>query len=168
MSKEFIPKITPEKRKIRELKYSLYSLGLEDNTKYIWASLIINRNDEKTILTGEEKLNIQESNINKNRIELLSIIEGLDWINGNTDKKYKKYINVTIYSSNIYCVNIIKEWLIKWKNDNSLDTRPNSDLLNKLFNIISNIKTKVLWASKENDNNMLFITNKLNKEEIST
>jgi len=164
MSKEFIAKITPEKRKIRELKYSLYSLGLNQSGKNIWGCLIINRHDEKTILTGEE---IHSDNTNFNRIELLSIIEGLDWINGNTEKKYKKFINVTIYSSNIYCVNIIKEWLLKWKNDNSLDTRPNNDLLNKLYNIISNIKMKVLWTSKENDNNMLYITNKLNKEEIS-
>jgi ribonuclease HI len=163
MSKEFIPKITPEKRKIRELKYSLYSLGLNQPEKNIWGCLIINRHDEKTILSGEETAMTD----NKNRIELLSIIEGLDWINGNTEKKYKKYINVTIYSSNIYCVNIIKEWLLKWKNDNTLDTRPNNDLLIKLFNIISNIKMKVVWTSKENDNNMLYITNKLNKEEIS-
>jgi ribonuclease HI len=162
MSKEFISKITPEKRKIRELKYSLYSLGLNQSDKNIWGCLIINRHEEKTILTGEEN-----TTNNKNRIELLSIIEGLDWINGNTEKKYKKFINVTIYSSNIYCVNIIKEWLLKWKNDNSLETRPNNDLLIKLFNIISNIKMKVIWTSKENDNNMLYITNKLNKEEIS-
>jgi len=152
MSQKFVQKLSPEKKKIRELKYQLYTHGNTiDNT---WASLIIDRNEGKTFLCGDEKFE------EKNRIHLVAIIEGLNWIYNQVEQKYRKYIVVTLYCDNVYCVNILKEWLQIWIDTETLESKPNCDLLKTLHEIINKMKIVPKWTTKTQNEYSWMVTKK--------
>ena len=79
---------------------------------------------------------------------MTAIIEGLNWIYTSVDQKYRKYITITLYSDSIYCVNTIKDWIHKWENDKSIDSRPNSDLLKQLLEILNKVKVDAKWIQR--------------------
>jgi ribonuclease HI len=137
---EFISKITPEKKKKRELKYSLYTNGKAENNIGGWAVIILDKNEQKYVLSGKE------DNSNNNRMELYSIVEGLNWIYTSVEPRYRKYISVNLYTDNPYCINIIREWLNKWKDD--LNVRPNTDLLMQLLELNTKIKLDTKWIPR--------------------
>lgn len=140
---EFIANISPEKRKKRELKYTLYTDGSCDDKKNGgWAAIILDKNEQQFTISDKE------INTTNNRMEMISIIEGLNWIYSSVEQRYRKYINVVLYSDSIYCVNTIREWLDKWNEDNSIDTRPNSDLLKKLLEIKDKIHIDAKWIQR--------------------
>jgi ribonuclease HI len=140
---EFISSITPEKKKKRELKYTLYTDGSCDNNKIGgWASIIIDKNEKQFTISGKEE------NATNNRMEMVAIIEGLNWIHTSVDQKYRKYITITLFSDSIYCVNTIKDWIYRWEKDDSIETRPNSDLLKQLLNILNKVKVEARWIQR--------------------
>jgi len=144
MSQKFVQTPSDEKKKIRELKFTLYVHGNdvknEEEGDYSWACLILDRHENKTVLSGSEKLE------DVDRIHLLAIIEGLKWIINSVEKKYRKHITVELCSDNVFCVNLVKEWIDLWKE--KLDQKPNSDLLKEIEEIKSQIKIKPKWTSK--------------------
>jgi ribonuclease HI len=137
---EFISKITPEKKKIRELKYTLYAHGNIEEETGGWATIILDKHEQKTVLSGKE------DNVKENRIDMIAIIEGLNWIYFNVEPKYRKHIVVNLNCDNVYCINIIKEWLDKWEED--IDNKPNSDLLKTLLDLKQKIKINAAWTHK--------------------
>ena len=137
---DFIQKVTPEKKKIRELKFKIYTHGSQKEIKGGWAFIVLDKFEQKSTFSGSERF------INKNRIEMISIIEALNWIYNYVEVKYRKYIKVTVYTENVYCVNIINEWLKLWKD--SLNDRPNSDLLQTLVELKEKMDIKVEWCGK--------------------
>ena len=90
----------------------------------------------------------RESNTTNNRMEMLAIIEGLNWIYASVDQKYRKYITITLFSDSIYCVNTIKDWIHRWEKDESIETRPNSDLLKQLLEILNKVKVDARWIQR--------------------
>jgi ribonuclease HI len=140
---EFIANISPEKRKKRELKYTLYTDGSCDDKKSGgWASIILDKNEQQFTISGKE------INTTNNRMEMVAIIEGLNWIYSSVEQRYRKYINVILFSDSVYCVNTIREWLDKWKEDKSIDTRPNSDLLKQLLEIKEKLNIEAKWIQR--------------------
>jgi ribonuclease HI len=137
---EFISKLTPEKKKIRELKYTLYSHGSQENGVGGWASIILDKNEQKTVISDKEV------DLKDNRIDLISIIEGLNWIYCSVEPKYRKYIVVSLNCDNVYCINIIKEWLDLWKDD--IENKPNSDLLKTLIDLKDKMIINPKWTHK--------------------
>ena len=140
---EFISSITPERKKKRELKYILYTDGSCDNNKVGgWASIILDKNENQFTISGKDE------NTTNNRMEMLAIIEGLNWIYSSVEQKYRKYITITLFSDSIYCVNTIKDWIRKWEKDESIETRPNSDLLKQLLEILNKVKVEARWIQR--------------------
>jgi ribonuclease HI len=140
---EFISSITPEKKKKRELKYTLYTDGSCDNNKVGgWASIIIDKNEKQFTISGKEE------NTTNNRMEMVAIIEGLNWIYTSVDQKYRKYITITLFSDSVYCVNTIKDWIYRWEKDESIETRPNADLLKQLLDILNKVKVEARWIQR--------------------
>jgi ribonuclease HI len=140
---EFIANISPEKRKKRELKYTLYTDGSCDDKKNGgWASIILDKNEQQFTISDKEV------NTTNNRMEMIAIIEGLNWIYSSVEQRYRKYINVVLYSDSVYCVNTIREWLDKWKDDGSIETRPNGDLLKQLLDIKDKIHIDAKWIQR--------------------
>ena len=137
---EFVKKPSTETKIKRELKFQLYADGVCEKDIGGWCSLIIDKNEKKTILSGKE------NEVTKQIIEMFPIIEGLEWIYNTVETKKRKHINVTIFTDSPYCVNLLKEWLDMWKDD--LDSRPNSELLKKLYELKRKIKIESKWAQK--------------------
>ncbi len=155
---EFISKTTPEKKKLRELKFNMYSHGNKTNNIGGWATVILDKNEQKTVLSGKEE------DISDNRIDMIAIIEGLNWIYCSVEPKYRKYITVTLNCDNVYCINILKEWLDKWRDD--IETRPNSDLLKALVDLKSKITINPLWTHKVS-NEYSWSVNRISNERIN-
>ena len=150
MSLSFITKPTEEEKKIRKLKYNIFVNGkFNETTKEgsgtlgtgSWAFLIIDINENKTVLDSVE------DNTTETRIELLGIIEALKRISNQTYKKYHKKVQITLNTSCKFCYNILNEWLEIWIKDETLQSRPNSDLLQKLhkYTKIMNITPKLTY-----------------------
>lgn len=154
---EFISKITTEQKKIRDLKFTLYTYGVYDKdvNKSAWSCVIVDRYDQKTNISC-----VEETITDYKRAELIGIIEGIKWIYLTVSKPYRKYIKITLCSPNIFPINILREYLDLWKDD--IDTRPNSDLLKELQLLKSKIHLDIKWVSKshnENSWNVVKITN---------
>jgi hypothetical protein len=45
-------------------------------------------------------------------------------------------------------VNTIKDWIYRWEKDESIETRPNSDLLKQLLDIINKVKVEARWIQR--------------------
>jgi ribonuclease HI len=127
--KPFVLPISDEKRKLKELKYILYTDGSCDNlgTRHGgWASYILDPKDNGWLISGDVK------DTTSNRMELQAIIEGLEWILQKYDEATRRHVKVTLYCDSKYCVNLINEWIQAWKEKNLLDERPNVDLILQL------------------------------------
>ncbi len=155
---EFISKITPEKKKIRELKFTLYAHGNQEDEVGGWATIILDKHEQKTVLSGKEE------NINQNRIDMIAIIEGLNWIYCSVEPKYRKYVMVNLNCDNVFCVNIIKEWLDKW--EENIESRPNSDLLKTLIDLKQKMKINAMWTHKVS-NEYSWSVNRISNERLS-
>ena len=104
--------------------------------------VVMKFNDKTKELSGGEKFTTN------NRMEMIAIIEGLNWIHSSVEQRYRKYINVVLYSDSVYCVNTIREWLDKWKGDGSIETRPNADLLKQLLEVKDKIHIDAKWIQR--------------------
>jgi ribonuclease HI len=72
-----------------------------------------------------------------NRGELLAFIRALEYIVENNVYNFK---DVLFISDSKYCVNIMNEWLDKWKKQGSLNDKKNSDMLLQLSNLITTLR----------------------------
>ncbi len=162
MSKEFVTLVTPEIKKVRELKFNIYI----NSSNY--ETIIINRKDERTILTLDNKNNtITDSTListnltldTSERKHLYCIINSIQWILNSTDEKYKKFIVLHVYSNNIYITNLFNNWIPLWiaktlnhsinsfdiENKEFLSSKPNGDLFYSILTLTKNLKINYHW-----------------------
>lgn len=115
-----------------------------ENNEGSWSFVYIN--GKKDIFSFYGKENITD----KNRIHLIPLLELMEWI----DEPIKKR-NLIVYTTSIYVVNCISEWLDKWKrNDFKIEEkgyRPNSDILRKIdvLRVNTTISVKLLMLENE-------------------
>jgi ribonuclease HI len=124
-SNNFVISISEEKKRIKDLKYTVYVKGNSKSYKGCWYSLIVNNKGEKVTLKGDS------NNTNTDRMELIAINESIKSILLNSNPNDYKFIKIQIYTESIYCTNIIKEWMNMWKRERFIN-RPNSDILQEL------------------------------------
>ncbi len=108
-----------------------------------WAA-IINENNEKKIITGNEK------NTTNNRMELLAPINAL--------KRIKSGTKIKIYTDSQYVKNGITEWINTWlindwKTSKKEDVK-NKDLWIELYNLTKFLDIQWIWV-KAHDGNTL-------------
>lgn len=142
--KEFVIPISEEKRRLKELKYELYTDGSCDNLqtkKGGWASYIVDPNKDKWLVSG------CSNDTTSNRMELIAIIEGLEWILSKYDESIRKHVKVYLYSDSRYGINLIKEWMKKWKEE-GWESRPNKDLLPVLWEISNSCQLHAKWIPR--------------------
>ena len=103
-----------------------------------WSFTLIDGNKENFSLYG----NVEDEKVNINRMNLIPLLELMNWI---YDPKKKK--NLTVYCNSSYVVNCMKEWLDKWKrHDFKIDDnteRPYADILRKIDSMRSSIELTV-------------------------
>ena len=108
-----------------------------------WAA-IINENDEKKIISGNEK------NTTNNRMELLAPINALRGI--------KPGSKIKIYTDSQYVKNGITEWINTWLNNNWKTSKKedvkNKDLWIELYNLNKLLDIQWIWI-KAHDGNPL-------------
>ena len=108
-----------------------------------WAA-IINENDEKKIISGNEK------NTTNNRMELLAPINALRGI--------KPGSKIKIYTDSQYVKNGITEWINTWLNNNWKTSKKedvkNKDLWIELYNLTKFLDIQWIWV-KAHDGNPL-------------
>lgn len=93
--------------------------------------------------THEKEISGGEKNTTNNRMELTALIEAL--------KLLKETCKITVYSDSKYvCDAISQGWAISWKKKNWVksDKKPalNSDLWNKLLDLLETHEVKLVWV----------------------
>ena len=108
-----------------------------------WAA-IINENNEKKIISGNEK------NTTNNRMELLAPINAL--------RAIKAGSKIKIYTDSQYLKNGITEWINTWLNNNWKTSKKedvkNKDLWIELYNLTKFLDIQWIWV-KAHDGNPL-------------
>jgi ribonuclease HI len=173
MSIDFVQKVKPEKKKIRELTYNVYTNGCVDEktNNGAWAFQVIDRYERKNILCNKVE------NTTKAEMDLCSILESIKWIikdtgdnTGSSTIIVRKpedisYICINLYSTSIYCVNIIREWLDKWIIEDNFESRPNHVLLREIHQLIKQIKFSITWSQKT-ANEFIWAVDRISNEKI--
>lgn len=117
-----------------------------------WCCLVIKQSLDNTKKQTTYMLNGIEQEFNHVRIRLIAIKEGLDWIVSSLDKSTQTNIEINIICSDVFIVNLLRDWIKKWSKTNFLvdkEDRPNKDLLCEIMNKINNVKLDVKWQSEE-------------------
>lgn len=110
----------------------------------LWAFVFIDNKKEIFSFYG------QELSEDKNHLQLIPLIELLEWIDEPEKKK-----NLLVYTKSSYVVNCLTEWIDKWKRTDfkieDKKDRPNADLLRKIDKLKTNITVTVKLLMAEND-----------------
>src|ERR1700739_1254767 len=80
-----------------------YINGKIIDNKGHWIFKYIDKKNNTYLLQGYKKT------LDKNRINLYTLLELMKWLNDPTIKK-----NVTVHTNSMYVFNCIQEWLYKW------------------------------------------------------
>lgn len=91
----------------------------------------------------EKELSGGEANTTNNRMELTAVIVGLEAL--------KESCDVTLYSDSKYVIDAIeKGWAVKWRSNgwkrNKKEPALNSDLWEKLLNLLEKHSVKLIWV----------------------
>jgi hypothetical protein len=153
MSK-FITKLTPEKKKLRELKFNIYISTQHTDSNSTYICIIVDKSNNKTILTKEVDGSYIYSFI-------IGLIDGINQILDNVEEKYHKYCLINIKSDNIYILTLVNQWLPEWTKTRFENRNYQSDLiiLNTLLNKI-HFKTSLIY--KSSDEYAWFLDKKVN------
>ncbi len=166
MSIDFVQKITEEKKKSRELTFNVYTASYFDEKTNCgtYGFCIVDRYEKKTTII--EKIN----DTSKSQVELKSILESIKYIINNNENDSKQFIQINLSSTSLYSVNIIREWLHKWiQNDenqtgSSETSRPNYELLKEIYNLINLIKLNIKLIQKSNNEIIWSLDRKTNEK----
>jgi ribonuclease HI len=169
MSIDFVQKITEEKKKSRELTFNIYTASCFDEKTNCgtYGFCIVDRYEKKTTII--EKIN----NTSKSQVELKSILESIKHIINNNENESKQFIQINLSSTSLYSVNIIREWLHKWiQNDEQPEDeqnsprliRPNYELLKEIYNLTNLIKLNIKLIQKSNNEIIWSLDRKTNEK----
>ena len=158
-SQDFMQQLTPQKKKVRELKYSIYSRVFQtENENIDYISVIIDRHDIKKNIIGS-------IDIQKEYGEIYAILEGIKFIYNSIEMEYKKFINLKVFSNNTFVVNLLREWIYVWGENDFEKCKLKQEyivLLKDLYKYIQIIKTSIFWVTKTTDENSWIIYSKKN------
>lgn len=165
-SNDFVQKVTPQKKRVRQLKFSIYTRVFEkqDNPNiYDYIIFIIDRFDTKKVIKGTTNI------IDKEYSEFYCILEAIKYIYNSVENDYKKFIIIKLFSNNIFTTNLLREWIYIWSlNDfNSCKLSSNTiSILKDIYNIINQIKIDVFWITKTTDETTWLLYSKNSIEEF--
>ncbi len=132
----FLQEIPEDKKKLLELKFTIYTHADCNQEIGKWACLIIDNKYKQSVLHSEEKCNSEISQLmNKNRMELQAIVQGLKQIEQKFTDDIKPWVCVEYRTNNVYCSNLLKEWIHLWA-QTEFAGRPNADLMPEALRLI--------------------------------
>lgn len=117
-----------------------------ENNHGSWCFISIDDKKDIVTITGTEE------NTDKNKIQLIPLLEALEWFNDESSQRKKQ---ITIFTTSNYLVGSIGEWIDKWRKNNFMineeKERPNADILRKIDVIKHSLNLSVKYLMKEND-----------------
>lgn len=124
------------------------SFNLKTNLIKKEISIKSNKMDISLKLTNDDLLSSDYNNFDNEVLtsyflEIFLIKKALDYIFTTTEEKYHKYINISFDCSSIYCLNVIKEWIYLWYENEHF-----KDLNRPCNTIINDIYTKIKKSNK--------------------
>jgi len=167
---QFVSKITPEKKKLRELKFNIYISAVQnrENSDSEEGDVALVNELQKRLNDSEQRDPPEESTyisivIDKNnksstlsrtvegfyvRAFVLGLIDSIKHILNTVEQQYHKYCLINVKSENIYILTLINSWISIWENNNFENRIFATELaeLNKLLKII-NFKTVLIHKS---------------------
>ena len=167
---QFVSKITPEKKKLRELKFNIYISATQSQEKSDSEKgdvALVNElqkrlnepgqrdpPEETTYISIVVDKNNKNSTLSKKvdgfyvRAFVVGLIDSINHILSIVEQQYHKYCLVNIKSENIYILTLINSWISIWENNNFENRLFATELaeLNKLLKII-NFKTVLIHKS---------------------
>ena len=143
-SSNFLIPISSENRRLKELKFNMYIKSSTTNHSGKWDVNIVNSTGEKTYLNGT---NINTTN---DRVTLFGIVEGLKQLLNQYSILDQKHLKINCFTDNIYCSNVIKEWINIWKKEGFVN-RPNSDLLTYCNTMINHCNFNINYIPLVNE-----------------
>jgi ribonuclease HI len=118
--------------------------GIVGDKKSAWAFVYIDGKKDISVVSGGSDIT------DKDRLQLVPVIEFLEWITCGVKKRV-----VTFYTESNYLVNVLKEWIDKWKKSQFKladgTDRPNGDLIRRvdLLRVNTTIYMKHNFSSNE-------------------
>lgn len=142
------------KQKIKNIKYHITHCcrtNIKDGTEYgAWCVLIKKTTNNPFSLTEKTYNSYMLSSYMEKEnhiiIRLNGICEILDWIHVQCSDIKSTVIDVELFSTDVYIVNLLREWIPKWASDN-FSRRPNEEIIKSMHKIISTINLTVSWQS---------------------
>jgi ribonuclease HI len=148
--KSFVVPISDETRRLKRLKFRLYTDGNKKQNKGCWSACSIDTK-EKTFYTYGVQTCEDTSECTTycdHRMELISIIEGLKWILSSFDEETQKHVQIQVYSDSVYAINLAREWIGLWS-ESKFENRPNKDLCLELESLLEKAQIKFEWCSQD-------------------
>lgn len=136
----------------RCLEDSFSSSGTIERTG-AWAVLIQRCPQEGMAVMGQTAYLVSRMEYSMSNIEvrLRGLKEAMMWMTSTIDKTNWPYIEATLMTSDIFLINLLREWLPKWSkknyflSGNSEEKRPYADLLTEIAEISTVAKISVEW-----------------------
>ena len=173
--KSFVIPVDDEKRKLQALKFDLFTDGsccLQNpnaiptvaSSKFTgpggWSALVVDSKEKRTVICGGEK------DTTNNRMELCAVIKGIEWILAEFDAETAKHVQISVFSDSTYCVNLIRDWLEKWRAI-GFASRPNADLLETIDDLVKKCKVKATWVPRCSTENMTLVDKIANDQRLA-
>ena len=93
----------------------------------------------------------KERSMGNIEVRLRGLKEAMMWMTSTIDRQNWPYIEATLITSDIFLINLLREWLPKWSrknfqlSGNSEEKRPYADLLAEIAEISTVAKINVEW-----------------------
>jgi len=118
-----------------------------------WAVLIQKCPQEGMAVMGQTAYLVSKKEHSMGNIEvrLRGLKEAMMWMTSTIDRQNWPYIEATLITSDIFLINLLREWLPKWSrknfqlSGNSEEKRPYADLLAEIAEISTVAKINVEW-----------------------
>lgn len=180
----FNPKCLDKNR--RKPKLTIYQvfhcckyIHTENQDRGAWCSLIVRQpnyfSTKKESKHSSYMISCIENETNHIRIRLTSVLEVLKWIVTEDDETV--LIELVFSSTDVFIVNLLREWLDRWEKyfkrdipDENDVGPPNQDLLKSIYLLVSKIKLSTVKWQSEKSIEMDNVVKKVNSlmDEINT
>ena len=148
------------------MKFNIYSVSQIDHEQRIgcWTSCIVDYNNKKIVSKGLCK------NPTQHELDIISIIKTLTIMKQRFDSSSDliPHICIQYYTDSLYCTNLIKDWLPKWKSETN-SNRPNSIFFSMIEESVALFKPKIqVTYAPSLSNEMFIVCNHIATKELQS
>ena len=133
---EFVVNIPAEKRKLKQLRWSVHIQPNDGGTELHYWIL-----DNKGVMSKHSVQNVTDIA----QTELKTCTELIHSVLNTQTQDTKKHVQINLTSSSPFLINVVRDWLDQWSKNN-FETRPNQEYLKELHMLKKICKINAAWA----------------------